>query len=106
MSQAPLKTVSVEEGVVVNVLRENHNKVVGRVELFGEVIHLGKATPRRSSLKSVLARLYGRSPELVVVKYIKSEYGSHRSRFEANIYDAIERLKFFEPEYLVRRGAE
>ncbi|MEM0025631.1 MAG: 30S ribosomal protein S24e [Zestosphaera sp.] len=104
MSQAPLRTVSVEEGVVVNVLSEKHNRVVGRVELFGEVIHLGKATPGRSSLKNVLARLYGKNPELVVVRYIKGEYGSHRSVFRANIYEDLQRLKFFEPEHLIKRG--
>lgn len=104
MSQAPLKSMSVEEGVVVNVLSEKHNKVINRIELFGEVIHLGKATPRRTVLKEALAKLYGKSPELIVVKYIKSKYGSHRSVFRANIYGDIQRLKFFEPDYLVRRG--
>ncbi len=104
MSQVPLKTASIEEGVVVNVLKERYNKVINRTELFGEVIHLGKATPRRSSLKEVLARLYGKSPEYVVIKYIRSEYGSHRSVFRANIYEDIRRLKFFEPDYLIKRG--
>lgn len=89
---------------MVNVLREKYNKVIGRIELFGEVIHLGKATPHRGSLREVFARLYGKSPELVVVKYIKSEYGSHRSVFRVNVYEDLQRLKFFEPEYLIKRG--
>lgn len=89
---------------MVNVLSEKHNKVVGRIELFGEVIHLGGATPRRSSLREAIAKLYGRSPELVVVRFIRSEYGTHRSVFRVNIYDDLQRLKFFEPEHLIKRG--
>ncbi len=54
MSQSPLR-VSIGGGVVVNVLSGKHNKVVGRIELFGEVIHLGGGTPRRSSLKEAIA---------------------------------------------------
>lgn len=99
-----MKTVSVEEGVVVNILSEKHNKIIERIELLGEVIHLGKATPRRSSLKEVIAKLYGKNPELIVIKYIKSEYGSHRSVFRANIYEDPQRLKFFEPDHLIKRG--
>lgn len=99
-----MKSVSIEGGAVVNVLSEKHNKVVGRIELFGEVIHLGGGTPRRSSLKEAIAKLYGRSPELVVVRHIRSEYGTHRSVFRVNIYEDPRRLEFFEPEHLIKRG--
>lgn len=104
MSQAPLKSIVLEQGLVVNVLVERVNKVIGRVEVSGELIHVKEGTPQRGLLKEALAKAYGKPPECVVVKRVSGEYGSHRSRFEANIYDAIERLKFFEPEYLIRRG--
>ncbi len=89
---------------MVNVLREKRNKVINRIELVGEVIHLGKATPSRASLKEAIAKLYGKNPELIVVRYVKSVYGSHRSVFRANIYEDLHRLKFFEPDYLIKRG--
>ncbi|MEO3993755.1 MAG: 30S ribosomal protein S24e, partial [Desulfurococcaceae archaeon TW002] len=61
-------------------------------------------TPNRGSLKEAIAKLYGRNPELVVVRYIRSEYGTHRSVFRANIYEDQKRLQFFEPEHLIKRG--
>lgn len=88
----------------MNILREKNNKVINRIELLGEVIHLGKATPPRASLKEVIAKLYGKNPDLIVIRYIKGIYGSHRSVFRANIYEDLQRLKFFEPDHLIRRG--
>ncbi|MEM0014176.1 MAG: 30S ribosomal protein S24e [Zestosphaera sp.] len=104
MSHTPLRSVAIDQGVIVNVLLEKANRVVGRTEVMGEIIHLGRGTPNRGFLRETLAKLYGRTPDHVVVRYVKGEYGSHRSTFRANVYDSIDRLKFFEPEYLVKRG--
>lgn len=104
MSQAPLKSAAIDQGFVVNVLLEKTNKVIGRTEVLGEIIHLNRGTPNRGLLRETLAKLYGRTSDHIVVKYIKSEYGSHRSTFRANIYDSLDRLKFFESEYLIKRG--
>lgn len=104
VSQTPLKSVAIDQGFVVNVLLEKSNKVVGRTEVIGEIIHLNRGTPNRGFLRETLAKLYGKTPDHVVVRYVRSEYGSHRSTFRANVYDSIDRLRLFEPEYLVKRG--
>ncbi len=101
----PLKTATLEDGSVINVLRERDNKVVGRLEVEGILTHMNKGTPSRKAIKSAMAKLYNKSEELVVIKYIRSEYGMGRSKIKAHIYNDIQRLKLFEPEYLLKRDA-
>jgi len=101
----PLKTATLEDGSVINVLRERDNKVVGRLEIEGIITHMNKGTPSRKTIKSAIAELYNKGEELVVIKYVRSEYGMGRSKIKAHIYNDIHRLKLFEPEYLLKRGA-
>ena len=101
----PLKTAMLEDGSVINVLREKDNKVVGRLEVEGILTHMNKGTPSRKAVRSAIANLYGKSEELVVIKYVKSEYGIGRSKLNIHIYNNVQRLKLFEPEYLLKRGA-
>jgi len=101
----PIKTASLKDGSILNVLRERSNRVIGRLEIEGIITHMNRGTPSRKAVRSLIASLYGRDEDLVVIKQIKSEYGMGRSRVRANIYDSVERLRLFEPEYLLRRGA-
>ncbi len=99
-----LKSKALEDGSILHVTRERTNKIIGRIEIFGVVTHMGKGTPTRAELRAALAQLYSKDPNLVVVKYIKSEYGMGRSNIKVHIYDDEERLRLFEPEYILKRG--
>ncbi len=104
MSEASLKSTTLKDGSLLQVIREKENKVIGRTEVYCVISHMQKGTPSRKDVREALAKLYGRSEELVVIKYIKSEYGMGRSKVRANIYNDLERLKAFEPEHLLKRG--
>ena len=105
MSEGALRTATLPDGSLLQVIREKENKVVGRIEVYCIVTHVEKGTPSRKDVRAALAKLYGKSEDLVVIKYIKSEYGIGRSKVRANIYNDLERLKAFEPDYLPKRGA-
>ena len=100
-----LKTTTLQDGSVLHVVKERINKVVGRTEVYGIVTHMGKGTPSRKDLKSAIAQLYSKDEGLVVIKYVKSEYGMGRSKIKVHVYDNAERLRLFEPEYILKRGA-
>jgi small subunit ribosomal protein S24e len=91
------------EGGELRVVAERYNSVVKRLEVEAVVTHQGSPTPSRKILVGALASLYSKSPELVVVKKVLSELGMGVSRVQAYIYDDVERLKKFEPEYMLKR---
>ncbi|RLG77464.1 MAG: 30S ribosomal protein S24e [Thermoprotei archaeon] len=97
------KRFVIGENVEGYVVRERYNKLVGRRELEVVIDHMFKGTPKRSEMREALAKLYGVSTDLVIVKRILSEYGWGKSRARVHIYDNIERLKAFEPKHILRR---
>jgi len=99
-----LKSITLQNGSTLNVVSERINRLVGRTEVFCEVIHTGMSTPSRKDIKQALSKLYGKPEDLIVIKYVKGEFGTHKSRVRANVYDSEDRLKLFEPEYLLKRG--
>mgnify|MGYP000341889576 FL=1 len=98
-----LRTATLPGGAVLHVIRERDNKVIGRLEAYCIVTHIGKGTPSRKELIEAMSSLYSKPPELIVVKYVRSDYGIGRSRVKVHIYESVERLKSFEPEYILKR---
>ncbi|MCD6278738.1 MAG: 30S ribosomal protein S24e [Desulfurococcales archaeon] len=98
-----LRTANLPGAAVLYVIRERDNKVIGRLEVYCIITHVGRGTPSRKELIEVMSSLYSKPPELVVVKYIRSDYGIGRSRVKVHIYESVERLKSFEPEYILKR---
>ena len=105
ISESSQKSVELENGSVLQVVMERENKVIGRVEILGIVTHIGKGTPSRGEIKSAIAKIYSKNKSLIVIKYVKSEYGVGRSKVKAHIYKDQKRLKLFEPEYILKREA-
>ena len=98
-----IKSTTLPDGTTLHVVRERTNKLIGRLEIEGVVIHVGKGTPSRDALVKALSQLYNKNEELVIVKSILSEYGIGMSKVHAHIYEAIERLRAFEPQYILKR---
>lgn len=96
------KTTKVEGGEL-RVVSEKYNSIVKRLEVEAVVIHQGSSTPSRKVLVEALASLYSKSPELIVVRKVLSEFGIGASRVYAHIYEDVERLRKFEPEYILKR---
>lgn len=102
MSGHSEKTTKIEGGEL-RVVSERYNSVVKRFEVEAVVTHQGSSTPSRKVLVEALASLYSKSPELVVVRKILSEFGMGVSRVYAHIYEDAERLRKFESEHILKR---
>lgn len=85
------------------IVEERYNPLIKRYELKIRVAHVGEGTPSRGLIKLALAKLYNRDAKLVVIRNIFTEYGLQVSLVEAHIYDNEERLRLFEPEYVIKR---
>ncbi|MEM1930949.1 MAG: 30S ribosomal protein S24e [Sulfolobales archaeon] len=102
MSKTQEKVAKVDSGEL-RVVSERYNGLVRRLEVEAVVSHQGLPTPSRKSLVEALSRIYSRSPELVVIRKIESEYGIGLSRVYAHVYDSLDRLKSFEPGHILKR---
>ncbi|NPA96549.1 MAG: 30S ribosomal protein S24e [Crenarchaeota archaeon] len=97
------KTFSLAEGVQVTVVREWYNKLLDRIELDLYMDHITTGTPSRAQVRDFVAKLYGVSPELVVVKRILGEYGRGASKAHVHVYRDAAKMKLVEPRYLLKR---
>ena len=97
------KVARLGEGAELRVVSERFNSLIRRLEVEAVVTHQGSPTPSRRELVEALSRMYSRSPELVIVRKVESEYGMGVSRVYAHIYESLERLKLYEPKHILRR---
>lgn len=88
------------------IVEERYNPLIGRLELEVKVTHFGEGTPSRGIIRQGLAQLYGKSVEQVYIRKVRTEYGAPVSSIEVHIYDDVERAKYFEPEYVIKRDEE
>ncbi|HII67523.1 MAG TPA: 30S ribosomal protein S24e [Thermococcaceae archaeon] len=87
----------------IRVIDTKENKLLGRKEIYFEVIHEGEPTPSRADVKGKLVAMLDLNPEATVVQYIRSYFGSHVSEGYAKAYESKERMFYIEPEYVLRR---
>ncbi|MEB3862109.1 MAG: 30S ribosomal protein S24e [Desulfurococcales archaeon] len=102
--QGQVKRFELEDGSIAEVVRDFYNPLVGRRELTLVINHALKPTPMRISLRMKVAEVYSVDITRVYVKSITTEYGLGRSTARVNIYDSVERVKAFEPEYIIERN--
>lgn len=103
---AELKRIDVGDGVYIEVLREERNPLLGRLEVEGRVHHELKSTPSRASLREAIAKAYGKPADAVYIKYIKTEYGVGVSRVHVHVYDSHDLAVKVEPTYILARHGE
>ncbi len=88
----------------IKVTEMKENKLLGRKEIYFDVLHEGEPTPSREAVKGKLVAMLDLDPETVVVQYIRSYFGSHVSKGYAKAYESKERLQYIEPEYVLLRN--
>ncbi|GAB6102904.1 30S ribosomal protein S24e [Thermococcus atlanticus] len=89
----------------IKVTEIKENKLLGRKEIYFDIIHEGEATPSRKDVKGKLVAMLDLDPETTVVQYIRSYFGSYISKGYAKAYESREKLLYIEPEYvLIRDG--
>ncbi len=89
----------------VKVTEVKENKLLGRKEIYFEVVHEGEPTPSRKDVKGKLVAMLDLNPETTVIQYIRSYFGSHVSKGYAKAYYDRERMMYIEPDYvLIKEG--
>lgn len=87
----------------IRIIEKKENKLLGRNEIYFEVIHEGEPTPSRKDVRGKLVAMLDLNPEATVIQYIRSYFGSHVSKGYAKAYESKERMMYIEPEYVLKR---
>jgi small subunit ribosomal protein S24e len=87
----------------IRIIEVKENPLVGRKEIYFEVVHEGEPTPSRKDVKGKLVAMLDLNPETTIVQYIRSYFGSRVSRGFAKSYESKERMLYIEPEYILKR---
>ena len=87
----------------IRIIEKKENKLLGRNEIYFEVMHEGEPTPSRKDVKGKLVAMLDLNPEATVIQYIRSYFGSHVSKGYAKAYENKERMMYIEPEYVLKR---
>lgn len=86
----------------LEILSKTKEKSFSRTKIGGKIVAEG-VTPSRKTICETLAKNLKVPVERVIVKKIKTSYGSTFSTFEAYVYDSNESAKKFEYEYVIKR---
>jgi len=86
----------------IEILKQEKNVLLGREGIEAKVAY-SEATPSRKNIRKELAKKIGKKEELVVVREIKTYFGSGMAKIYANAYDKEEDLKASEMESIIKR---
>jgi ribosomal protein S24E len=87
----------------LKIIADEVQKLLDRRNITGKLHFSGKKTPSRMWLIEELAKKLKVEKNLIVIKEIKTIYGSNTADFEAHIYDSLEKKDRIEPKYLLKR---
>ncbi|NJF26155.1 30S ribosomal protein S24e [Thermococcus sp. Bubb.Bath] len=87
----------------IKVTEIKENKLLGRKEIYFDVLHEGEPTPSRADVKGKLAAMLDLDANTTVIQYIRSYFGSSVSKGYAKAYETRERMLYIEPEYILLR---
>jgi len=86
----------------LEILSKNEEKSFNRTKISGKIVAEG-VTSSRKAVCEALAKNLKVPVETVIVKKIKTSYGSTMGTFEAYIYDSNDSIKKFENSYVIKR---
>lgn len=89
----------------IKINSKKQNKLLFRTEIEGELV-FDKSTPSYAELTKELSSKLGASEDIIVVKNIKTSFGSTNASFLANVYDTKENKEKVEPKKKEKVGAE
>jgi ribosomal protein S24E len=88
----------------INIVSNNDNKLLDRKEVEAEISFSG-TTPKRAELKEAVGHKIGANPELIALRQVRSNFGSHSVKVTAYAYSSKEALMATEPLHIkVREG--
>ncbi|MEX0568123.1 MAG: 30S ribosomal protein S24e, partial [Candidatus Njordarchaeota archaeon] len=70
--------------MVIRKIRDQENPLLYRKEYIFAVIHDAQSTPARKKLREEIAKLLGVDQNMVVVRRIKTDFGTNTSKVEVH----------------------
>jgi small subunit ribosomal protein S24e len=104
LTQSLARRIELEDGVYAEIVSDKYNPLVKRRELELVISHELKPTPMRITLRMQLAEALGVDVKLVYVRSIRTEYGVGRSHARIHVYESLDRVRAFEPQYIIDRN--
>lgn len=90
--------------IVIRKIKDRENPLLDRKEYIFAVIHDAQPTPSRKRLREELAKLLGVEKDLVVVRRIKTDFGTNISKMEVHVYSDKNKMLEIEPRYILKRN--
>ena len=87
----------------IEILKERKNPLLKRKEFFFTIKHEG-ATPRREEARKGLIKKLRSKQNLIVIDWLKTEFGKKETVGYAKIYESEERLREIEREHIIKRN--
>ncbi len=89
----------------IEIVKKFENKYLHRIEYLFRINHEAKGTPSRKEIRELISNALKISPELIVIRKIKTPFGVNEAYVEAFVYDSKEKLIEIEPKHiLIRNG--
>ena len=85
------------------VLQETENKLFSRKEINIEIDHNKSQTPSRAELYKFMSVKFKAPAEQIVLKKMKTGFGSNKSMLKIYIYDNIEVISKIENKHFAKR---
>jgi ribosomal protein S24E len=83
---------------------EEEQKLLDRKMIKGELNFSEKSVPSRMQVLEAIAKKLKVDKTLIIVKEIKSIFGSTNATFEAHIYSSLDIKNKLEPKHLIKRN--
>jgi len=88
----------------MKIIKENDNKLLCRKEVVAFFENEG-TTRTRADIKSEIAKKFKADENLIIVREIKTHFGSQNFDVTAMIYDDEKSLKLIANEHFIKRNA-
>ncbi|CAG0886448.1 unnamed protein product [Cyprideis torosa] len=82
-----------------------NNRLLQRKQMVVDVYHPGTASPRKTTVREYLAKMYKTAPDVIFCFGFRTNFGGGKTTGFALIYDNMDYAKRFEPKHrLARHG--
>ena len=88
----------------LTIEKDEQQKLLDRRLIIGKVHFSEKAVPSRIAVMDKLASQLKIDKKLIVIKEIKTIFGSTTADLEAHVYNSVELKDKIEPKYLLKRN--
>tara|TARA_B100002052_G_C15637814_1_gene487001 strand:- start:345 stop:725 length:381 start_codon:yes stop_codon:yes gene_type:complete len=80
----------------LEILEKNSNPLLSRQEIHVVIKHEGDSTPKRNQVINSLSKELKAKKDLIIIDYLKNQYGKSETKGYAKIYDTKDSMKLIE----------